>query len=1263
MQRTLIITAIVIASLASIVVLAAAALFHTPPGRNFIITQIESEIAASVGGAAEIGALKGSLPGHIVVEDLVLSDQQGPWATIDRIELRWRPFALIDRAVRIDNVAIEHAALLREPPDRPDDGEDEPLTIKLPEQLPLIAIRDLKIVNFSSNLGGVPARFDGAGSLDMGGEAVSVRLNLASADNSETIRLAADVSPDADRLFIDAEVVASETGLIAAIADLGGPISLRINADGPTDDAEITLRGVVGAYGAVDARLDADLAGAVSVSAKGTYTAGSRLADIAELSEPVAFDVALQDMRRGGQLTINRMTGAPGEVAGNIVWRALRERDNNLSADLSFAFAETYRPEIQAYLGANLKVQTDLRRRPTDYAATLRIGAEGVDIMITDGESDLETIYKGVLSAVIAPRDEILAEETRVDTRFDIDVQDKAAFRNLRVAIGDIAAAEGEADFDFKDASLRLDANVVAEPAFVTWLAPTLSPQGAISANIEAIGAAQDFSLNATAETPIIGIGDGAAPALTARLALAGLPSLPNGEINADAVNGAGSFAATVQSSEDEGIAAPLIAYNGPGFSLNGSAAFHPASQSGEIDLTYEGDGGAEPWPGLNLVGALDATGRFARQNGNTKLAVNADALRANNIVIEGLRLRASGPPEAIATTLNATRITPADDTDITDVAVGAAIDIRSALRIWLTQMRATLLENDLSLLEPGTIVFQDGAQIDNLRLGWGRNGRIAVDGSFNDTRWRGAFDLSGVNIPLTDGRGTMKVDLDTDAPEPAAGSFTLRSLISEEEASISGDVRWDGESLIVSSIPDRDALEMRLSLPAKLIRAPALAVETDGPLDGYIRYDGAIEPFAAFFPSTLQTLEGFLAVNFRVGGTTDNPELIGAAEITDGAYTELRSGLSIAGLRTRADASYSAAGTRIEFSGGARGGGQSGADTITISGDMTLAETSRIDLAVEFANAELSASPINVLRADGAIEIAGPLDAVAAKGDISVKELDAEIVTPESTGLVPIEVVNIEDMADDSRAPPAATTTRLELNVNVVADDRIFIRGRGLDSEWAANVRAVTQRTQPVIIGDVALRRGALDFSGRRFTLTRGEIAFDDLSPNNPLLDIRAEHETGDGVTAAIVISGRSKEPVIELVSTPTQPQEDVMALVLFGKPASELTAFESLQAAQALASLGGIGPFGGGGITGSIRQATGLDMLNFDIDPENGGGSLTVGKYVADGLFVSATQDAQGKGGSVIVEYEITDNISVETEVRQDGDQTVSANWKRDF
>lgn len=122
-------------------------------------------------------------------------------------------------------------------------------------------------------------------------------------------------------------------------------------------------------------------------------------------------------------------------------------------------------------------------------------------------------------------------------------------------------------------------------------------------------------------------------------------------------------------------------------------------------------------------------------------------------------------------------------------------------------------------------------------------------------------------------------------------------------------------------------------------------------------------------------------------------------------------------------------------------------------------------------------------------------------------------------------------------------------------------------------------------------------------------------------------------------------------------------MAIILFGKPASELSAVESLQTAQALASLAGIGPFGGLGVTSKLRQATGLDLLNVDIDPETGGGSLTAGKYITDDIFISATQDATGGGGTVNVEYDVTKNISLETQLEQNGEQTVSANWKRDF
>src|SRR3990167_7150304 len=197
-----------------------------------------------------------------------------------------------------------------------------------------------------------------------------------------------------------------------------------------------------------------------------------------------------------------------------------------------------------------------------------------------------------------------------------------------------------------------------------------------------------------------------------------------------------------------------------------------------------------------------------------------------------------------------------------------------------------------------------------------------------------------------------------------------------------------------------------------------------------------------------------------------------------------------------------------------------------------------------------------------------------------------------------------------------------------------------------------------------MSMKNGEIAFAGRRFDMTKGEIAFDRLSVNNPTLDLRAERETKSGTQTAILIEGSARAPKISLTSTPDLPQEDIMALILFDKPASELSALESLQVAEGLAELGGIGPFGGNGITGSARQALGLDLLNLDIDEaDSAASSLTVGKYVADGLFVSATQDARGDNGSVRIEYEIDQSFTVETGLRQDGDQRGSVNWKHDF
>ena len=1261
MPRALRITAMTAAFFVLFGLIGLAAILYTPPGRAFLMEIAEDAIEDELGGEASITAISGRLPGYIIIDNLVLTEEGAPWARVDRAELRWKPLRLLFGDIVIETLNINGGAILREPPDEQDD--DEPFSIILPDEFPSLRIGEIQITNWQSSLGGVSARVDGVGAVDMGGRRIDARVSLTSAGDADTIDINVNIAPKAERVFIDATIVSQENGIVASIADLDGPLFIDIDADSPSERAEIAVNATLGAYGSIDADLLANLTNAITVDANGVFTAGAQLSKIEELADPVQFDFTLADEKRGGRITINRLISAAGALAGDIAWRGMRENDNSFTADLRVSLAETYRPDLQAHIGRDITLALKSKRRPDDYLVDLLVRGDGVTAHIENATTDLRKAISGVLTATVEPRDETLMEAAQLSTQFSLTLEDNISLRAIDLGLGDAFRAQGDADFNFADETITLDGDIDAAPAFVRKLTPTFDPQGRVTASIDASGAIDLFTLTAMVETPDIRIGDNTAPAFTADIALSGLPKLPTGEVRADAKNGAGALAATLRSSQSGRIAVPTISYAGAGFDLRGAGAFNPATQSGEIDLTYQGDEKATPWPGLNIAGAFNAKGNFAREGQRTDLTVSSDTLRLNNTAVNGLALRAVGPPNAIDVVATAQRLLLGAENEIEDLNVNATVDATDDIIVRLTAVAAAYADNVANLLEPGVLTFADGVALDNIRLGWGQRGRIAIDGAFSDERWRGDFNLVDVNIPQTDGRATIAVSLDTNDKQPASGDFVLRSLISNEEASISGKINWNGDALTFTSLPDTDALDMRLSLPAKLTRGPALGVSTNGEIDGYIRYDGAVEPFAAFMPPELQTLEGFLAVNFAVAGTMENPSLAGVAEITDGAYTELRSGLSIAGLHTRADAALSANGSTISFSGGARGGGQTGGDTITIGGKMTLADISRIDLDINLNNAALSAHPVNTARADGALKIAGALEEITATGAITVHEIDAEIITPETTGLIPIEVVNIDDIDNSTRLEPARKPSTITYDIDIKADDRIFIRGRGVDSEWSAAVRAVSIRNEPVVLGAMRLRRGTMDFSGRRFDIARGVITFDRLSPNNPLLDIRAEFETSEGVTATIDITGRAKEPNIELNSTPNLPDEDIMALVLFGKPADELTAFESLQTAQALASLGGIGPFGGTGVTGSIRRATGLDMLNFDIDPENGGGSLTVGKYVADGLFVSATQDAQGKGGAVIVEYEITDNISVETEVRQDGDQTVSANWKKDF
>lgn len=1268
MRRVLVISASVIALLLLSVALGATLLFNTPAGRQFIIAQAEPRLSDAIGGDVTIGALEGAPPSRLVLRNVQLADLEGPWLTIETVDLAWRPLRLIGGDIDVRRLNISGVELLRPPPaNETEMEEDEPVDLRLPDDLPHVTIDEITLDNFRSALGGETVRLDGAGRLDMGDSMLNARLNLTSENNKDTVDIALELSPNAERLFVDATLAAEAGGVIDSFANLNGPLFINATSDSPTDNALVNINAVVADYGALEAALSGDFARINDIGLSALFTPGSALSGIDELSKPVKINTVFSQSRNNAVLTLTDSSSAVGAISGTIEWVNRRQSLTEIATDIAVTFDGDYRTNIQDFSGSSLDLKISLRQRRDDYAFAASIAGEGVDVTVSDGTTNLENLFTGVLQATLTPQagTAFLPSTAQVESRFRVDANEAAELSGVSITLADGTSIGADASYSFSDETISIIGDVEATPSLVQSFASSIEPTSPIRAAFEVSGLINRFTADATIDTPTMAVGDGEAPPLTIKAAFAGLPELPTGDLSARAVNGQGQFDLSLRAANDGTINIPSLQYAGAGFRLAGNGLVNLQTETVEIDAEYAGENDAQPWPGVMLVGEVSINGDYSVKEAVSHFAVTADSLASNDIAVSRLKIEGSGAPDRINVDATAASLSIAQLGDIQTLSVKSVADLNDQTLITLDELKGILSSVNFDLQQPAAIRLEDGVAVEGFRLDWGKQGRIALDGALAAQQWRADLNLADVNVPGADSVISLDLKLNTNEETPARGDFQLRSLLTTAQAaSINGNLIWDREQLTLTSAGDSDVFDMRINLPAALTTQPSVSIDTNGALDGYARYEGPVGVIAAYLPPDLQTIEGALSADITLSGQTDDPKISGGAQLSDGAYTELQSGLSLAGLHVEADASYASTGSIISFSGGARGAEQSTDDTITLSGEMNVDDEPEVNLALRLNDAALSAFPVNTVRANGEINVTGPLDAIAASGAVIIDELDAEIVTPENTGLVAIDVVAYDG---ETGAPPPAIEqpkTAIAYDLSVTADDRIFVRGRGLESEWAADVKIVNAKDTALITGAMTLRRGWLDFSGRRFDLTTGSITFDRLSTNNPLLDIRAEYETSDGVTAVIAVSGRADTPSIELTSTPTLPSEDVMALVLFGKPAGELTALESLQTAQALASLGGIGPFGGaGGVTSSIREAVGLDLLNIDIDPENGGGSLTVGKYVADGFFVSATQDAQGETGAVRVEYEITDNISVETEIQQDGDQTFSANWKRDF
>ena len=281
--------------------------------------------------------------------------------------------------------------------------------------------------------------------------------------------------------------------------------------------------------------------------------------------------------------------------------------------------------------------------------------------------------------------------------------------------------------------------------------------------------------------------------------------------------------------------------------------------------------------------------------------------------------------------------------------------------------------------------------------------------------------------------------------------------------------------------------------------------------------------------------------------------------------------------------------------------------------------------------------------------------------GSITIDEalVNLNRLTGSSVTTLPVE--------GTSEAPEPVTEKKEghgSLDVSVRAPGHIAVNGHGLESEWQAGLRVRGALNDPLVIGSVRSVRGQFDLLSKIFTLRPSTISFNGGAVSNPLLDVTLRYEVPD-ITADVRVSGSVRRMKLELTSTPSLPQEEIISRVMFGRGSSELGRFESLRLAAAVARLAGFGS-GGLGVLDLGRAVLGVDVLrvNSATDKESGDeeSSLEVGKFIGEKIYLGVEQGLEPDSTAVIMELELTPHSKAGIRTEQDN-TSAGVQWKMNY
>ena len=532
-------------------------------------------------------------------------------------------------------------------------------------------------------------------------------------------------------------------------------------------------------------------------------------------------------------------------------------------------------------------------------------------------------------------------------------------------------------------------------------------------------------------------------------------------------------------------------------------------------------------------------------------------------------------------------------------------------------------------------------------------------------------LDLVRVVLPLGPVRGalnaTMSIDTTQSIPQAEiSADLTGRAIHDVQNTSEALFAKFDGKlkgSRTILGLEIGQG-EQRLGSASLELQTPTHAksglptITSNDAMSGQVQFNGPIDPFVVFVPSSGIDLSGMLVTDIEVGGAFDQLVLDGDIELKQARVEHFNSGFIVQGLSGVAQIGPN--NTRLTLFGVDPEGGQLEAFINTAGFGIEGIS----DAELKLIGMKVWASEGSDIYSTGVVRLDSSEDRLVLSGAL---DIDRGLVVIPNQGSGSIVDIEVEELGRTSRPLERGEIRRfpIALDVAVRTQNDIRFMGRGIDSHWGGSMAVKGYMHKPRLFGDMNLTRGQFVLGKRRFELANGRLRFVGDERINPQLRVQASHETDKGFQAIVDVSGTARNPVVQVSSVPSLPQEQVMAEVLFGKPLDQLSHVELLQLFQSAASLSGA--LDGLGPIAALETTLSLDELDVGFDPDSetvgSGLQVTAGKRVSDDVLVRVVKDVDAAANRVEVEWELTDQISGTSEVRQNGASGVGLSWSKDY